>query len=281
MLTGIVGDVIGSVYEGYQWKNMNQELIQPLPVGQNPDIVPILKNVDWVRKNYSWTDDTLCTLALYWAYKEKASAKEALLYFCKKYGNETIGFGKSFNKWLENPVPYESFGNGCLMRIGFIPYLNISLEDKIKLAENYTGVSHNHRESFQAVYEFINLMHNIGNQVNNEEKDFSALAKYLIKNNYDTSLQAMHEEAKFEITAKQTLLQAVQIVLQSDTIEEVFKNAFYVGGDCDTLACIAGNLASSLFKCPEHLMDFAFSKLEPFPELFDLVKDFQKNYNFI
>lgn len=116
MIAGIIGDIIGSVYEAHQWANKDISLIQSLPFDK-AIIKPLFKEAKWVREDYSWTDDTLCTLALYKAFYTNSSPVSTMVELCKKYQNETIGFGRSFEKWLDNPVPYQSYGNGAVMRI--------------------------------------------------------------------------------------------------------------------------------------------------------------------
>lgn len=270
MLAGIVGDVIGSIYEGHQWQKKDLDMFSP--VKGSLHIKAILKNIKWVRTDNSWTDDTLCTLALYNSFINNVPAKESLLYFCNKYINETIGFSKSFTNWLTNPVPYEGYTNGCLMRIGFIPYLNISMEEKLFLGKKYTEVSHNHQESFLAVNDFILLSQEIKN--GNKE----CLKDYLSTHNFDKTIEQLHAQAKFEMKAMPTLLQAVLIVESSKSIEEILRNCFYVGGDTDTLACIACNLASSIYECPKELMDFSIKKLDPYEDLKELVNHFKTNF---
>lgn len=270
MLLGIVGDVIGSIYEGHQWQKKDLDLFSP--VYGNPQIKALLKNINWVRKDNSWTDDTLCTLALYSSFINNIPPKESLLYFCKKYINQTIGFSKSFTSWLNNPVPYEGYTNGCLMRIGFIPYLKISIEEKLLLGKKCTEISHNHTESFLAVKDFILLSEEI--KIGNKE----CLKKYLITHNFNKTIEQLHIEAKFEMKAMPTLLQAVLIVEKSFSIEEILRNCFYIGGDTDTLACIACNLASSIYECPKELMAFSLKKLEPYEDLNKLVNHFKDNF---
>jgi ADP-ribosyl-[dinitrogen reductase] hydrolase len=278
MIAGIVGDVLGSVYEAHQWTRSDLALIQHLPF-DTQTIVPLFDNLKWVRKNYSWTDDTLCSLALYHAWRERRPATESLLYFCRLYGNETIGFGKAFNAWLDNPVPYQSLGNGALMRLGFLPYLPLSLKDKQQLGYEYTAVSHNHPDSFQAVHDFIYLTHTMALE---DKQDIQAkkdhIARLLAFHEFDKTVQSMHEENIFEMNCLQTLLQSCVIVLESDNMEEVYRNSFYVGGDSDTLACIAGNIASWLFTLPENHLDFAFKTLEPFEDLHELANHFKTHY---
>lgn len=278
MLAGIVGDVIGSVYEAHQWHEKNLALYQPLPIKNNLLVTPLFKDMSWVRKNYSWTDDTLCTLALYDAYINQLDPTQTLQQYCKKYGNEDIGFGKAFKAWIENPVPYESYGNGAIMRIGFIPFLPLTLQEKIELGFKYTEISHNHIDSFTAVTDFLILCEQLKKEKENNMEQKKCLQSYLKAYKVTDTVQSMHDERKFVINALETLKQAVIIVNESKNIDEVLRNTFYVGGDSDTLACIACNLASVIYEVPAPLWDHAFATFDQYPQLKNLVEHFQTQY---
>lgn len=278
MLAGIVGDVIGSVYEASQWQDKNLAMYQPLPIQNNMLVRPLFKELSWVRKQYSWTDDTLCTLGLYKAFINGEDPTKTLQEVCAKYRNDDIGFGKAFNAWIDNPVPYESYGNGAIMRIGFIPFLDLELNEKIDLGYNYTIISHNHPDCYNAVTNYIILCEMLQREkaANNITKN--SLKKYLEAYKFTSTVESMHEEKKFVINALETLHQAVVIVLESANMEEVLKNTFYVGGDSDTLACVACNLASIIYDIPSELWLNSRETLNTAPELMNLVEHFEKNY---
>lgn len=278
MLAGIIGDTIGSVYEAHQWQKKDLALFQPLPIEGNNNVVPLFKNLKWVRKEYCWTDDTLCTLALYAAYITKGDPAKMLQEYCLKYRSDAIGFGKNFNNWIDNPVPYQSFANGSVMRIGFIPYLDISLAEKLDLGYQYTAISHDHKDSFDAVSGFILLSEALKNEKLKGHFDKLCLKQYLENHNFDKTVESMHVENTFEMNAMQTLLQAVVIVYESSNMEEVYKNCFYVGGDSDTLACIAGNIASHIYNTPNSLCDIAKNTFKEYPNLEKLVNHFEAHY---
>lgn len=273
MIHGIVGDVLGSVYEAYQWNNKDLNLIVENGIDYS-SVKSLFKEPKWVRKNQSWTDDTLCTLALYSAYSKDISPIESMVYFCKKYKSESIGFGKAFEKWLDNPKPYASYANGSLMRVGFIPYSNVSLAEKLRLGSQYTGISHNHFDCFKAVSSFIV----ISEKIKNGENYKTVIKKYLEENNYNKTVQDLHDDFKFEMNAMTTLLQSCVIVLESDSFEDILRNAFYVGGDSDTLGCVAGNLSSFIFGIPEVFKSIAIKSLEPYEDLYNLVIEFDEKF---
>lgn len=276
MLGGIVGDVIGSIYEGHQWQRKDLDLVSSIPVINRKDIKPMFEKLKWVRKEQHWTDDTLCTLGLYHAYLYKENPTEALVRFCKAHDNEGTGFGKAFAKWLDNPIPYNSLGNGSIMRIGFIPYLKEPLSVKLKLGHDYTAISHNHEDSFIAVESLITICDALqqAKEQNLNTKDI--FIEYLKLNNIKDTVETLHKEFIFELNAKKTLNQAIVILSESNSFEEVLVNCFYVGGDADTLACVAGNIAEIIYKIPEELLALSLETLKPYAELKNLVDKFMK-----
>lgn len=310
MIGGIIGDVVGSVYEAYQWQRKDLPLFQSLPLETSNDLICLFKtNTKWKRTQYYWTDDTLCTLALYHAYIHQQDPVNSLVYFCKKYRSESIGFGGAFTSWLDNPVPYGSYANGAIMRIGFVPYLNLSLPDKLQLAQDYTNISHNHPDSLMAVNIFVEVcdyLHHINNSLSLEQIDDKVservdqqvnkttneqvnknvkenlykeyLKTILLKHNYHETVETLHNKKSFEMNALTTIMQSLVIVYESNSIEEVLRNTFYVGGDCDTLACIACNIASHLYVLPEDLLSFSLTTLQQYPDLNELVEHFQQHH---
>lgn len=278
MIGGIIGDIVGSVYEGKQWDKRDLELFQTFPF---TDVSDVLKNTKWVRTTPGWTDDSLCTLALFSAYINKLSPVSELVRCCKKYANDATGFGGNFTKWLDNPVPYGSYANGSIMRIGFINHLDIPLQDKLDLAYDYTIISHNHEDSTTAVLDFVRLIEEINDLTLAEKK--AGIAAYLNAVNWTETVETLHDKKVFDMNALVTFKQALTIVLESNSFEEVMKLSCYVGGDTDTIACVAGNIAEHLWAIPTDLFDYLFDvfytdKMEDM-ELFGLINLFILNYS--
>lgn len=278
MIAGFFGDIVGSVYEGRQWISKDFDLFQNLPLDENKNPY-ILNNTKFLRDEYNWTDDTLCTLALYSAYINNKSPIDELVYYCKKYDHLSKGFGKAFYKWLDNPEPYNSFGNGSLMRIGFIPFINENLQTKLDIAHSYTAISHNHIDSFTSVKEFVLLTDKLKNfDLNIPDIIFNKkliLKDILDRFEFKKTVDLMHLEKVFHINAITTFLQAVEIIYESNSIDDVLKNTFYVGGDTDTLACIALNIAEFIWDFPMPYKNIVLSKFEKTPDLKALIYDFE------
>lgn len=277
MFAGIMGNVVGSLYEGTQWQFKDLPLIQKKPFDKYK-VLPLFKENNLIREDYFWNQDTLCTLALYSSYINNTEPVKTMVYFCKKYKNKNIVFSKRFNHWIEYPAPYQSSSNAAIVRIGYIPFLTISFQEKISLAFKVTTISHDHQDSFKSIVDFLLLSEQLKDDKKEDNFEKKCIKEYLIKEKFTKTFNELHEESIIEYNALQTLYQACVILLESNNMDEVLRNSFYIGGDSDTLACLACNLASMIYTCPKELLNFSMNTLKEYDELYLLAKNFQHNY---
>ena len=80
---------------------------------------------------------------------------------------------------------------------------------------------------------------------------------------YDLSktVDEIRPEYGFNETCQETVPQAITCALEATDFEDAIRNAVSLGGDSDTLACIAGAIAEARFGCPADLVAVAKSKL--------------------
>ena len=52
----------------------------------------------------------------------------------------------------------------------------------------------------------------------------------------------------------ETVPEAITAFLEGDSFEDVIRTAVSLGGDCDTLTCIAGSIAEAFYGVPEPLI---------------------------
>ena len=99
MLGAIVGDIVGSVYE---WDNIKT------------------KDFPLFRDDCFFTDDTVMTCAVAEAIMN-GGQKDVFIDAMKKYGRmyPDAGYGARFDTWIHSNdrAPYNSFGNGSVMRV--------------------------------------------------------------------------------------------------------------------------------------------------------------------
>ena len=73
--------------------------------------------------------------------------------------------------------------------------------------------------------------------------------------------------------------QAIRCVLEATDFEDAIRNAVSLGGDSDTLACIAGSIAEPLFGVPQAMYKHELNILKVlFPKLQKLLVEFEKKY---
>src|SRR6516164_7597540 len=63
----------------------------------------------------------------------------------------------------------------------------------------------------------------------------------------DTPLDAIRPKYAFEVSCQQSVPQAIRAFLESDDYEDAVRKAISLGGDNDTIACIAGAVAEAFY----------------------------------
>ena len=275
MLGAIIGDVVGSYYEVLEVKEIKnghrsyEERIKILD--QN---TPLFTN------NSSVTDDSILTFAIYKAIKENKLYEEMLKYYAKEeidLGKDMYGrsrFGKGFVEWVNGNTQGTSYGNGASMRISPVGYLFDTLEEVKQETYKATIPSHNHEESILCAEAVSTSIFLLRNGMSKEE-----LKEYIEKNYFklDYDLEDLRRNYKFSSKSINSVPQAIIAFLESNSFEETIRNAISIGGDTDTIACIAGSLAESYYGIPEDLLEQVKPYLKDYmKELLDKEKVFQK-----
>jgi ADP-ribosylglycohydrolase len=242
LLGAILGDIIGSRFE------FNIEFRK----NKTEDFTLFTKD------NY-FTDDTVMTIATADAILNHKSFKECYLKWGKKYPDR--GYGGYFRNWLHHPdpKPYGSFGNGSAMRVSPIGWLYDSYIKVAEKARESAECTHNHEEGIkgaQAVAICI-FMANIG-----EKKDS---IKQYIQDNYKYDLNKTLEEIRpsyrFDATCQGSVPESIICFLEGKSYEDVVRKAVSLGGDTDTMACIAGSIAEAYYEIPDEYIKYAYMLL--------------------
>ena len=67
----------------------------------------------------------------------------------------------------------------------------------------------------------------------------------------------------FDVSCQGTVPQAITAFLEGNDFEDVIRTAVSLGGDCDTLTCIAGGMAEAMYGVPDELKESCRLLLEP------------------
>lgn len=240
MLGAIAGDIIGSRFEHAQIKTKDFELFHRACV---------------------FTDDTVHTVAVADSLLHDIPVQDKLREYFLYY--PTAGYGGRFRRWARSPQPrpYDSFGNGSAMRVSPVAWLYDDLERVLQGAIKSAECTHNHPEGLkgaQAVAGAIYLART------GEGKD-RIKAFVCDRFGYDLSrtLDEIRSAYRFEVSCQKSVPQAITAFLEAGDVEDAIRNAVSLGGDSDTLACIAGSLAEAFYgSIPDPFLPEILSRLD-------------------
>jgi ADP-ribosylglycohydrolase len=255
MIGAIAGDIIGSVYETITVKT---------------------KDFPLFRKSSRFTDDTVLTVAVADCILNQKDYVKTFQEYGRKYPKKK--YGSSFFNWIfmENPEPYNSFGNGSAMRVSPIGFYCKTLESVMEEAEKSAKITHNHIEGIkgaQSVASAIFLAKN--GKTKNEIKEF---IETTFGYNLTQKLDIIRETYKFDVTCQGSVPESIISFLESVDYEDAIRNAISLGGDSDTLACITGGIAQAFYKkIPNEIISEVKGRL--IKEFLVIIEEFERNAN--
>mgnify|MGYP001491002436 CR=1 FL=1 len=228
----ILGDIAGSRFEFYKPENLDY-LHCPL-----------------FDENHEFTDDTVMTLAVKKAIREKLDLTETIREVGRHYPD--CGYGGHFVQWLfmEDPKPYNSYGNGSAMRVSFVGEYYEELADVIRVAEETAAVSHNHPEGIKgAVVTAVCIWMARHGKTKQEIYDYVAGqypdGKYSFGIDKDMEYLARHYT--WDVTCMTSVPVAMRCFYESDSFESFMRNIFRLDCDSDTLGAIGGAVAEEFY----------------------------------
>ena len=266
MLGAIIGDTVGSVYEFHNIKTTE---------------FPLFSH----RSNY--TDDSVMSFAVAdWLMKDSGHSKDSLVdtlvSFANRYPCPMGGYGGQFFKWLIRPQkryvdiplpdgsvrhelietrePYNSWGNGSAMRTSAVGWMFDTLEETERVAEIQASVTHNHPEGIKGAQATSAAIHMARCGKTKQE------IRQYIETRYGYDLSSTCDQIRpgyrFDVSCQGTVPPAIIAFLESTDFESCLRLAVSLGGDSDTLTCIAAGIAEAYYKTiPGHIVDEMWRRL--------------------
>ena len=241
MYGAILGDIIGSPYEfDRSSKTKDFPLFSP---------------------ESRFTDDTVMTVAVADAFlscpagASDEAIRQQLIRSMQRFGrlHPGIGYGAKFFSWLtsEDPQPYGSWGNGSAMRVSSTGWLFGDLETVLKMARLSAEVSHDHPEAIkgaQATAAAVFLA-----RTGNSKDEIKAYIESVFGYDLSRTCDEIRPGYRHDVSCRGTVPEAITAFLEGTGFEDVIRTAVSLGGDCDTLTCIAGSMAEAFYGVPDEL----------------------------
>jgi len=272
MIGAIIGDIVGSPYEGSSINWVDD------------------KNFPLFANEFSrFTDDTILTCATAEALlkigdNRRDDNTEPLIPIDKVFAEKYIewnlkypgrGYGSGFQQWVDdggvksNP----SFANGCMMRCSPIPLYFTDLDNIYTAACDSIKMTHNSAESERGVLSIVSSIHMALRGA--DKAQIKAFVEEQFGHMLDLTVEQWREHPKTSIRCNLSAPQSLVCFMESTDYESAIRNAVYTKGDTDTTAAIAGSIAEAFYgvkSIPQEMIDGAKARMTP--EMIELVNKF-------
>ena len=239
MLGAIVGDFVGSIHEYAAIKRKDFALVDP---------------------RCFVTDDSLLTVAVAEWLLDGTPLVPRFHALVAAYPG--AGWGLRFGSWARagRTTPYHSFGNGAAMRVSPVGWAYAGLDDTLRAAAESASVTHDHPEGIKGAQAAAAAVY-----LARTTRDKALIRREIARRfgyDLDRTIDGIRSTYKFDEACQRTVPEAVIAFLDGSDFEDTIRNAVSLGGDADTLACIAGSIAHAYYGgVPEALATPALAAL--------------------
>ena len=268
MTGAICGDIIGSVFE---WHNVKSE------------------GFALFCRESRFTDDTVMNIAVadkllncenkhglkYYSSTALEYAARYKQYYTRYPG---AGFGQMFSDWAKSNdfAKQISYGNGAAMRAVPIGYAFDNINAVLKEARLSCVYTHNNNEAIKGAKAVAGCVFLANNGV--VKNEISKFITNTIGYKLDFTINGIRSEYNFNSRANYSVPPAIRAFLESEDYESAVRKAISIGGDSDTIACIAGGIAHAYYKeIPKSIYDKCMLMING--SMKTTVNEFCKKYN--
>ena len=256
MYGAIIGDIIGSIYEFHNVRHKDISIDHP---------------------GMHFTDDSVLMVATMDAilHPEIGYAKMYKQYF-RDYVDSNCGFGGRFYQWglSDSLEPYDSFGNGSAMRVSPVAYLFDTEEEVLLEAKRSAEVTHNHPEGIKGAQVIALAIY-----LARKDVDKQSIGKRITTQfgyNLSSSIEELQKTNIFDETCQGSVPDALICFINSSDFEDCVRTSISIGGDSDTIACMACSIAEAYYGLDKKWIKFADDHLDD--RLKNVVKAFYAKY---
>lgn len=263
MYGAILGDMIGAPYE--------------FDRGDKTKDFPLFS------EESQFTDDTVMTIAVAEALMDsldksddeiKAAVVTSMQRWGRRYPHPYGGYGGRFAGWLQSndPQPYGSYGNGSAMRVCAAGWLYKDIDKTRHAAALTAEVTHNHPEGIKGAEAAASAIYLARTGATKDQiRDYITQEfGYDLTRTCDEIRPTYHHME----SCQDTVPEAITAFLEGEDFEDVIRTAVSLGGDCDTLTCIAGGMAEAFYGVPDGLVDECRDRLPK--DILEVIDRFRK-----
>ena len=259
---GVFGDISGSTREKSS-KSVYTTDFDLFPVKSRP------------------TDDSVLTVAIAdWLFhRDTMTLSEALKRWGRKYPN--AGYGGGFRDYFKKNIEYSSDKNGAAMRVSPVAVIAKSLDEALSLARETALPTHNTEEGMkgaQAIAASIYLVRegvSKGKDASTIKQEVKTYIEETFGYDLNQSIESIRERSQRFAEMKRieratgykdpefrrmseaavSVPMAIVAFLEGNSYEETLRIAISLGGDADTIGCMASSISVHLYGVPQGLYE--------------------------
>lgn len=254
IMGAVAGDTIGSVYEFSNIKTTDFPLF---------------------GKKTRFTDDSVLTVATMDCILNKKSYTQVYQSYGRKYPD--AGYAGMFYDWIfdEYPEPYQSWGNGSAMRVSAVGWAYNTLNKVLFQAKRSAEVTHNHPEGIKGAQVTASAIFLA--RTDHSKAEIKQFIENTFEYNLSRSIAEIRPAYHFDVSCEGSVPEAIIAFLESTDFESAIRLAISIGGDSDTIACIAGALAEAFYQdIPEYIFENTLRVLPQ--EFIEVIEEFSVRY---
>lgn len=243
MLGAIVGDFIGSSWEGVEPFQFRGELLSDVS---------------------HFTDDTVLTIATAYAWAVEGDLANSYRESIKDYQN--LGFSESMHQWAHGVDEQQHFnhGNGAAIRVSPVAIFANNLQEAIALSRKAAVVTHYNELA-------VRLAELIGGAT------FLAHRQCASEDIHEFAVE--HCPSLFQLPRSgspfqwESVVTAIDIACGTESFEACMQECISAGGDVDSVCAMAGAISEGFWGCPSHLLTHVLEELKRcHPDLFTMLR---------
>lgn len=244
LLGGIAGDVIGSKYESFNTRRTDFRLF-----GR------------WSR----FTDDTVLTVAIADALMSGVPYEVRLREYALRYPD--AGYGDMFMAWVHQKGTagdVVSYAAGAAMRVPPLAYWFNSMEEVSAAADASALATHPSGEGFVSAGQMARIIYRVrslGSGKRSQSTKLQVLDSDVVIDP-SVSISQLNRPHDMDFHASTVLSHAASAFYHGTAYEDVLRLAISIGGDSDTIACMAGAMAYPFYRdMPEDIYSGVMERL--------------------
>ena len=254
MLGAIAGDIIGSVFENNPVKSTRFPLFS---------------------KYSHFTDDSVLTVAIAQSILHHVDYATSLKSFARNFPH--AGYGLSFYRWMQSSdnQPYNSWGNGSAMRVSPVGFAFDTVETVIREAEKSAAVTHNHPEGIKGAQATALAIYLARQGIGKAQIRQTIADRFGY--NFKRTLDEIRPLYDFDVSCQGSVPESLLAFFESSDFEDAVRKAISLGGDTDTMACIAGGIAQAYYrKIPSRIVEEVRKRLPQ--EFLAIIDEFDSRF---